>query len=95
MCAGQWHEALKELTEAATQARTFSDHLWHAKALENIMVCLLLFAWAGMDFQVRSINLTILSLDFVVTLSRYRKSAILQATSRLAPSLHSIHLPAA
>jgi len=52
MCAGQWHEALKELTEGATRARAFSDHLWHAKALENIMVCLLLFAWAGMDFQV-------------------------------------------
>jgi hypothetical protein len=53
LCAGQWHEALKELTEGATRARAFSDHLWHAKALENIMVCLLLFAWAGMDFQVR------------------------------------------
>lgn len=54
LCAGQWQDALKELTEAATQARTFSDHLWHAKALENIMVCLLLFAWSGMDFQVCS-----------------------------------------
>ncbi|KAF2711139.1 hypothetical protein K504DRAFT_242882 [Pleomassaria siparia CBS 279.74] len=55
MCAGQWHEALKELTEGATRARAFSDHLWHAKALENIMVCLLLFAWAGMDFQIPQI----------------------------------------
>lgn len=52
LCAGQWQEALKELTEGALRAKTFSDHLWHAKALENIMVCLLLFAWAGMDFQV-------------------------------------------
>ncbi|KAL5453641.1 hypothetical protein PMIN06_005405 [Paraphaeosphaeria minitans] len=55
LCAGQWQDALKELTEAATQARTFSDHLWHAKALENIMVCLLLFAWSGMDFQIPQI----------------------------------------
>jgi hypothetical protein len=52
MSAGQWYEALKELTEGATRARAFSDHLWHAKALENILVCLLLFAWSGMDFQV-------------------------------------------
>ncbi|CAO2648585.1 Nn.00g078520.m01.CDS01 [Neocucurbitaria sp. VM-36] len=52
LCAGQWHEALRELTEGATRARAFSDHLWHAKALENIMVCLLLFAWSGMDFQI-------------------------------------------
>lgn len=56
LCAGQWQDALKELIEAATQARTFSDHLWHAKALENIMVCLLLFAWSGMDFQVGTLD---------------------------------------
>jgi hypothetical protein len=53
MCAGQWVEAIKELTEGATRARAFSDHLWHAKALEHIMVCMLLFAWSGMEFQVR------------------------------------------
>jgi hypothetical protein len=65
LCAGQWQDALRELTEAATQARTFSDHLWHAKALENIMVCLLLFAWSGMDFQVCSIvSLSRLTLTF-------------------------------
>ena len=52
MCAGHWHEAMKELTDGATRARAYSDHLWQAKALENIMVCLLLFAWSGMDFQV-------------------------------------------
>ncbi|KAF2688969.1 hypercellular protein-like protein HypA [Lentithecium fluviatile CBS 122367] len=55
LCAGQWHEALKELTEGATLARSCSDHLWHAKALENTMVCLLLFAWSGMDFQIPQI----------------------------------------
>jgi hypothetical protein len=52
MCAGQWHDAVRELTEGATRARAFSDHLWHAKALEHIMICLLLFAWSGIDFQV-------------------------------------------
>ena len=52
MCAGQWLEAVRELTEGATRARALSDHLWHAKALEHIMVCMLLFAWSGMEFQV-------------------------------------------
>ena len=52
MCAGQWVEAIRELTEGATRARTLSDHLWHAKALENIMVCMLLFAWARLDFNI-------------------------------------------
>ena len=57
MCAGHWHEAMRELTDGATRARAYSDHLWQAKALENIMVCLLLFAWSGMDFQVSVIYL--------------------------------------
>jgi hypothetical protein len=52
MCAGQWVEAVRELTEGATRARALSDHLWHAKALEHIMVCMVLFAWSGMEFQV-------------------------------------------
>ncbi|KAF2182844.1 Trs120-domain-containing protein [Zopfia rhizophila CBS 207.26] len=55
LSAGQWPDALRELTEGATKARVLSDHLWHAKALENILVCLLLFAWSGMDFQIPQI----------------------------------------
>lgn len=56
MCAGHWHEAVKELTEGAITARALSDHLWHAKALEHILVCLLLFAWSGIDFNVSILN---------------------------------------
>ena len=56
MCAGRWQDAIRELVESAMRARTASDHLWHAKGLENIMVCLLLFAWSGMDFQVRNLE---------------------------------------
>lgn len=52
MSAGQWNEAVLELSEGAMRARALSDHLWHAKALEHIMVCLLLYAWSGFDFQV-------------------------------------------
>lgn len=52
LLAGRWPDAIRELTESATVARTNSDHLWHAKALDYIMVCLLMYAWAGMDFRV-------------------------------------------
>ncbi|CAI6329166.1 unnamed protein product [Periconia digitata] len=52
MSAGQWNEAIIELSEGAMRARQLSDHLWHAKALEHILVCLLLYAWAGFDFQI-------------------------------------------
>ncbi|OGE51151.1 hypothetical protein PENARI_c014G03753 [Penicillium arizonense] len=52
--AGRWPDALKELTEAVNNARAGSDYIWHAKALESILLCLLLFGWAGMDFQIPS-----------------------------------------
>ncbi|KAF7587387.1 hypothetical protein BBP40_007331 [Aspergillus hancockii] len=50
--AGRWPDALKELVEAASNARACSDYVWHAKALESILLCLLMFGWAGMDFQI-------------------------------------------
>ncbi|KAL4898510.1 TRAPP II complex [Aspergillus ambiguus] len=50
--AGRWPDALKELVEAASNARACSDYVWHAKALESILLCLLMFSWAGMDFQI-------------------------------------------
>jgi hypothetical protein len=50
--SGRWHDALRELAEGAAKARSFSDHLWHAKALENIAICMILLAWAGADFKV-------------------------------------------
>ena len=52
LLAGRWPDAIKELVESALVARANSDHLWHAKALDYILVCLLMFGWAGMDFQV-------------------------------------------
>ncbi|KAK4156485.1 transport protein Trs120 or TRAPPC9 TRAPP II complex subunit-domain-containing protein [Chaetomidium leptoderma] len=55
--AGLWNNALKELTEAATIAKSINDHLWHGKALELILVNLLLLGWAGIEFQVPSIVL--------------------------------------
>lgn len=50
--AGRWTDALRELIEGATMARSVNDHVWHGKALELIVVCLLLLGWAGIDFQV-------------------------------------------
>ncbi|PKS10676.1 hypothetical protein jhhlp_002432 [Lomentospora prolificans] len=50
--AGRWTDALRELIEGATMARSVNDHVWHGKALELIVICLLLLAWAGIDFQV-------------------------------------------
>jgi hypothetical protein len=56
--AGRWTDALKELVEGATVAKSINDHLWHGKALELILVSLLLLAWAGHEFQVPAICLS-------------------------------------
>jgi hypothetical protein len=56
--AGRWADALRELVEGAFIAKTNNDHLWHAKGLENILVCLLMMAWTGLDFQIPQICYT-------------------------------------
>lgn len=56
--AGRWNDALKDLTEGATVAKSINDHLWHAKALDLITVCLLLLGWAGTEFQIPTICLS-------------------------------------
>ncbi|PBP24855.1 hypercellular protein [Diplocarpon rosae] len=55
MTAGRWPDALKELTDGASIAKNNLDHLWHAKALDHILVTMLMLAWAGLDFQIPQI----------------------------------------
>lgn len=50
--AGRWPDALKELSEAASIVRMNSDYLWHAKALDLLLVSMIILSWAGMDFSV-------------------------------------------
>jgi hypothetical protein len=52
MMAGRWNDALRESVENAAIAKANLDHLWHAKALDNILVSILMLAWAGFDFQI-------------------------------------------
>lgn len=52
LLAGRWPDAVKELVEGATFARANNDHAWHAKALDYLLVCCLMYAWADMDFRV-------------------------------------------
>ncbi|TGJ79610.1 hypothetical protein E0Z10_g9140 [Xylaria hypoxylon] len=56
--AGRWIDALKELIEGATVAKSINDHLWHGKALELIFISLLMLAWAGHEFQVPTVCLS-------------------------------------
>jgi hypothetical protein len=55
--AGLWSNALKELSEAATVAKSINDHLWHGKALELALISLLLLGWAGIEFQIPTVML--------------------------------------
>lgn len=76
--AGRWPDAVKELVEAASNARASSDYVWHAKALESILLCLLMLGWAGMDFQVYRNPLLIAALELprLLMLTRYPRFAI-------------------
>lgn len=57
LLAGRWPDAIKELVQSATIAKGSSDYVWHAKAMDYILVCLLMYAWAGMDFRVSLHNI--------------------------------------
>ncbi|RDL35284.1 uncharacterized protein BP5553_07215 [Venustampulla echinocandica] len=50
--AGRWTDALRDLSEAVSVAKYNLDHLWHAKALDYILVSMLMLAWSGLDFQI-------------------------------------------
>ena len=52
LLAGRWPDAMKELVDSATIARANTDYIWHAKAFDLILVCLLMQGWAGMNFRV-------------------------------------------
>ena len=53
LLAGRWPDAIRELVESASISKANSDYIWNAKALDYILVTLLMYAWAGMDFKVR------------------------------------------
>lgn len=53
--AGRWTDSLKEAIDGATVAKSTNDHLWHGKALEIIVISLILLSWAGVEFVVPQI----------------------------------------
>ncbi|KAG6114199.1 hypothetical protein E4U13_003472 [Claviceps humidiphila] len=55
--AGRWNDSIKELVAGAATARSLNDHIWHGKALELILMNLLLLGWSNLEFQVPSVCL--------------------------------------
>ena len=86
LLAGRWPDAIKEFIGSANIARANNDHVWHGKALDYILVCLIMCAWVGMDFEVcfhspftnlrSTMRLSILN-SLTLSCSRYHKYVIL------------------
>ena len=53
--SGRWGDALRELVDSTSIAKSNLDHLWHAKGLEEILISMLMLAWIGLDFQIPQI----------------------------------------
>ncbi|KAJ9495758.1 hypothetical protein H2202_008801 [Exophiala xenobiotica] len=49
---GLWSEAMDSLSEGASMAQNGHDHLWHGKALESLLVCMILLSWSDSDFTI-------------------------------------------
>lgn len=52
LLAGRWPDAIKELVESANVSKANSDYVWFAKALDYLLVTLIMYSWAGMNFKV-------------------------------------------
>ncbi|KAL9576625.1 MAG: hypothetical protein Q9212_006944, partial [Teloschistes hypoglaucus] len=52
LLAGRWPDAVREVVDGAMIAKTNSDHVWHGKALEYLLIICLLYACAGLDFRI-------------------------------------------
>ena len=52
LLAGKWREAITELVGGATTAKSNSDYVWLAKALDLLLISHLMLAWAETDFDV-------------------------------------------
>lgn len=52
LAAGRWHDALAHLAKGAVHARAAEYHLFHGKALEHLLICILLLALFEQKFEV-------------------------------------------
>jgi trafficking protein particle complex subunit 9 len=55
--AGRWPDALKALSEGVAASQANIDYLWHARGLEYILICMLMFVWAKLPFEIPSVCL--------------------------------------
>ncbi|OAA41713.1 hypercellular protein HypA [Metarhizium rileyi] len=86
--AGRWSDSLRELSEGATATRALNDHIWHGKALELIIMNLLLLGWSKLEFQVPTVCLP--NQERPTSMSGALKSAVDSADS--TSSKHIRHL---
>ena len=52
LMSGHWSDALNETLQSVVKCKFFNDHLWHARGIETILICLLMQAWAGHELKV-------------------------------------------
>lgn len=81
LMAGRWADALRELIVHTGRAKVFGDQIWYAKGLENILVTMLLLAWARLDFAVPSICLP--GQDRVSTMKQPPSSNLVRSSQSL------------
>ncbi|KIV77034.1 hypothetical protein PV11_08872 [Exophiala sideris] len=52
MQSGLWSDAMTSLSEGASIAGDGRDHLWHGKALESLLICMILLSWSDLPFTI-------------------------------------------
>ncbi|RMZ89130.1 hypothetical protein DV736_g3644, partial [Chaetothyriales sp. CBS 134916] len=85
LLVGSWQDATRRLSEGAALASESGDKLWHARAVEGLLICMTLQAWQGTDFTVPELFEPSKAYAASVASQRSRSSSI---TARIAAMAH-------
>lgn len=98
---GRWPDAWKGLLVHTASARALSDWLWHAKGLETVLVCMLMFSWAGHEYAIPamstamadkrpSVSVTELAKDLLTHLGPRHETHKVTTATKLATAVHDL-----
>ncbi|RMZ80568.1 hypothetical protein DV737_g2895, partial [Chaetothyriales sp. CBS 132003] len=85
LLVGSWQDATRRLSEGAAFASGSGDKLWHARAVEGLLICMTLQVWQGTEFTVPELFEPSKAYTASVASQRSRSSSI---TARITAVAH-------
>lgn len=86
--SGLWNDAMSSLSAGASTAQDGRDHLWHGKALESLLTCMVLLSWSDLPFTIPPICRSLPNRSSILQAGSSRKSIeVRKALAQLLPPM--------